>query len=282
MSATLPGELSTQVKVRRAFSETADPAAYVPRASTESVLSEFETWAAENGTGSTIVALVARPGFGKTFLLRVFESRLAADVTTEDRRRGTLYLPYAGLSTIDLCEWIHGLLGHSIRLPESPEDALRTLLDLADGPKDPFVLLIDDADSMPPETIRALVEGLPQSHSPLRIMLALNDDAKASRLLATLDPLHPRLVRLQQPMSKTETAAYLDARMKWAELENAEIARVDAEAIGKIHTLSGGVPRRVHMIAVSLFEAGGMGLPDELDAKERRENWMGRPIEDDF
>jgi len=282
MSATLPGELSTQVKVRRAFSETVDPAAYVPRASTESVLSEFETWAAENGAGSTIVALVARPGFGKTFLLRMFESRLASREASEDRRGGILYLPYAGLSTIDLCEWIHGLLGRSIRLPESPDDAVRTLLDLADGPNDPFVLLIDDADSMPPETIRALVEGLPESRSPMRILLALNDDAKASRLLATLDPLHPRLVRLPEPMSKSETADYLDARMKWVGLETAEIARIDAEAISKIHTLSGGVPRRVHMIAVSLFEAGGMGLPDELDAKERRENWMGRPIEDDF
>jgi len=112
--------------------------------------------------------------------------------------------------------------------------------------------------------------------------LALNDDAKASRLLAALDPLHPRLVRLPQPMSKSETADYLEARMKWAGLETAEFARVDAEAISKIHTLSGGVPRRVHMIAASFFDAGDMSLPSELDAKERRENWMGRPIEDDF
>jgi hypothetical protein len=112
--------------------------------------------------------------------------------------------------------------------------------------------------------------------------MALNDDAKASRLLAALDPLVPRLVTLQDPMNEKETGLYLRARMHWAGIEATEIARFDSELVARIHALSAGVPRRVHAIAASCFESGSTGLPRELDEKARRENWMGRPIEDDF
>ena len=50
----------------------------------------------------------------------------------------------------------------------------------------------------------------------------------------------------------------------------------------KIHSLSGGVPRSVHQVAASVFEARTADLPSALDEKDKRENWMGQPIEDDF
>lgn len=295
MTSTRPTSLeSRQERTQRAFSETADPAAYVPRAATETVISRIQSWVAEVGPGSTVAALIAQPGLGKTFLLRLFESRLAGghepshgagrDRVQSGRR--ALYLPYAGLSIIDLCVWIYGLLGRAIELPKATDDpaaALAPLLDLAGGPnEEPFILLLDDADSMPAETIRTLARGLPRENSPLRILMALNDDAKASRLLAALDPLSPRLVPLQQPMSEAETALYLRARMQWAGLDADEIGRLDQDLVGRIQALSAGVPRRVHMVAASYFDSGNMGLPRELDDKARRENWMGQPIEDDF
>lgn len=286
MNSTRLSQLSRSERAQRAFSETVDPAGYVPREATESVLARIQTWAGADGVGSTVAALIAQPGLGKTFLLRMFESRLARTANSINRSGRTLYLPYAGLSITDLCVWIHGLLSRPLGLPDvtdQPVAALAALFALADGPDDdPFILLLDDADSMPPETIRVLAQGLPRENSPLRILMALNDDAKASRLLAALDPLHPCLVPLQQAMTESETALYLRARMRWAAFEAVEIARLDPEAICKIHTLSGGVPRRVHMIAASFFESGSVGLPSELHEKEKRENWMGRPIEDDF
>jgi len=127
-----------------------------------------------------------------------------------------------------------------------------------------------------------LAQGLPRENSPLRILMALNDDAKASRLLAALDPIHPCVFPLQEPMSEPETELYLQARMQWAAFDAAEIARLDPEAVGRIHALSGGVPRRVHTLAASFFETGSTALPSELGDKARRENWMGQPIEDDF
>lgn len=285
---------STLERAQRAFSETSDPEAYVPRKATESVINRLQTWAGEDGVGTTVAALIAQPGLGKTFLLRLFESRLAGSLasihghtrTPSQRSRKTIYLPYAGLSITDLCLWIHGLLGRAVHLSDVTDPsvaALAALFDLAGGPDDgPFILLLDDADSMPPETIRVLVHGLPRENSPLRILMALNDDSKASRLLAEFDPLAPCLVPLQKPMSESETELYLRARMHWAGLEAGEIARFDPELIGRIHALSAGVPRHVHTIAVSYFESGSTGLARGLDDKARRENWMGQPIKDDF
>lgn len=278
--------ISTAERARRAFSETVDSAAYVPRPSTESVLARIQSWVGSDGVGSTVAALIAQPGLGKTFLLRLFESRLFSNRNLIQRSPRALYLPYAGLSITDLCVWIHGLLSRPISLPDladHPVAALATLLSLADGPDDdPFILLLDDADSMPFETIRVLVQGLPRKNSPLRILMALNDDAKASRLLAAFDPLRPCLVPLQEAMSESETTLYLRARMRWAGFEAVESARLGPEVISRIHLLSGGVPRRVHLIAATFFESGGGGFPSELSEKARRENWMGQPIEDDF
>lgn len=286
MTSSGPNAWSTSERAQRAFSETVDPAAYVPRQATESALTQIEAWAGEAGPGSTIAALVARPGLGKTFLLRTFESRLGGAKPTNDGSRRALYLPYAGLSITDLTVWIYGLLGRPNPLPdlaEHPTAALRALFDLSDGPENsPFTLLLDDADSMPPDTIRMLTQGLPRNNSPLRILMALNDDAKASRLLAALDSLRPCLVPLLDVMRETETQQYIHARMRWAGLEADEIAQFDRATISKVHSLSGGIPRRVHMLAASFLESGTTGLPSELGEKERRENWMGQPIEDDF
>lgn len=286
MTSSGLGPLSASERAQRAFSETVDPAAYVPRQATESVLTRIQTWAEEDGVGSTVAALVARPGLGKTFLLRTFESRLARAAARIDRSRRALYLPYAGLSITDLTVWIYGSLGRPISLPDvadHPAAAVRALFALGDGPDDdPFILLLDDADSLPPETIRILAQCLPKENSPLRILMALNDDAKASRLLAALDSLRPCQVPPLEAMSESETERYIHARMQWAALQADEIARLDPETISYIHALSGGIPRRVHMLAASFLESGSAGLPSELGEKERRENWMGQPIEDDF
>lgn len=280
-------DVTPRSRGRQAFSETVDPSVYVPRKATESVLSLIESWARDDGIGSTVATLMAGPGVGKTFLLRTFESHINARPGSDEGSRRALYLPYAGLSVTDLCVWVHGLLGRSIDLPDSSDPpaatlaALTALCDLTSTPEDPFFLVIDDANSMPTETIRAFAVGLPRKGSSLRILMALNDDAKSSRLLAVLDPLHPRTLAFRGEMSEAETAAYLHARMKWAGFEDQEIAKIDSEAVRQIHLLSGGVARRIHMIAAKFLESGIAVLPRELDEKQKRENWMGRPIEDD-
>ncbi len=288
MSAT---PRQTQGQRDRAFSETADPTAYVPRAATETVLSTLETWTGEGVAGPTVAALIAPPGLGKTFLLRLMESRLDRRTSMPGSPQRVLYLPYAGLLPRDLCEWIYGLLGRVLGSPtgdESEEEeaskfAQRALIDLAESDQSPFFLLVDDADSMPPETIRMLVDGLPRERSPLRILMSLNPDAKSSRLLAALDSLGILEVRLEEAMTEPETAAYLRGRMRWAGLEMPEaVGAEEAQSLRRIHALSGGVPRRVHRVAESVFGAAGADRPSDLDTKRNREDWLGSPIEDDL
>ena len=195
---------------REAFSETSDPAAYVPRAETETALESIRVWAESDGRGSTIAAIVGTPGLGKTLILRVVESRMNK---ARDGDARALYLPYAGLSPTDLSIWVHGLLGrvppHSppnsfssppieataaeeggragiLDKPSGEDDARKAMSDLsglANSFREPFFLLLDDADSLPAETLRALIEHLPPNESRLRILMALNPDSKATRLL---------------------------------------------------------------------------------------------------
>jgi hypothetical protein len=276
---------STHGSIQRAFSETSDPASYVPRPATESVLDELEAWSRTHGAGSTAAALIAPPGFGKTLLLHVFESRIAAQPPADPDRPRTLYLPYAGLLPTDLCLWVHGLLGITAGFTSAeadPATALSALMALATGPEDPFFLVIDDADSMPTPTLRLLSQALPREGSPLRILMAASDDARSSRLLAGFDPLRPVEVRLKRPMNEAETEAYLRARMRHAGWPQSEIDRIDASDAARMFALSGGVPRRLHRVVESIFDSGSERVPSELDEKRRREDWMGRPLEDDL
>lgn len=267
-------------RIQRAFSETVDPRAYVPRTETESILNALEAWRNAFRDAPTIAALVAPPGLGKTLLLRVFEARL---VGLEDEPRG-LYLPYAGMAIEDLMAWAYGLLGRHPLTPGATtvdaEAAMVLLQKLGEEATEPFYLLIDDAESMPLSTARVLARSLPETGSSLRILLALNDDARATRLLAALGDLEPLEIRFSAAMSEGETEGYLRGRMAWAGLEPALRDRFARESGSRIHALSGGVPRRVHRLAERLLElaAGGdrVGVPN---AGLRRGEWLGRPID---
>ena len=305
---------------REAFPETSDPAAYVPRVETEKVLDSIRVWGESDGRGSTIAAIVGTPGLGKTLMLRVVESRMN-EARAGDAR--AIYLPYAGLSPTDLSIWVHGLLGRALphrpprsspspsvevatagagntaggsNEPSGVDDARKAMSDLsalANSFRDPFFLLFDDADSLPAETLRALVEHLSPSESRLRILMALNPDSKATRLLSLLHAFAPPEVSLRTRMCAEETEYYLRRRMEWAGLPAAEIARLEDGLARRLHALSGGVPRALHREASAAFGGGGTsaGSPAKsdhkrakrtLDAKRQREDWMGRPIEDDL
>ena len=250
-----------QEKGQRAYSETADPAAYVPREATEAVLDMLGDWLRGDGVGSTLFAVVAGPGVGKTFLLRVIESRLQSlrgpGLDGAEGKPRSLYLPYASLSPVDLCVWAYGLLGREPGLSdgeERSEEAIAAMLDLADSPSNPFYLIIDDADSMPAETVRALAQALPRKGSPLRILLAMNDDAKASRMLAALDTLDPTVIMLRGGMSEKETALFIQARMRWAGLGAREVGAFDARIVSQIFAQSGGVARDVLRAAAQVYD----------------------------
>ncbi|MBW2500925.1 MAG: ATP-binding protein, partial [Deltaproteobacteria bacterium] len=240
-------------RIQRAFSETVDPDAYVPRPATESILEALEAWRDASRDAAALTVLIAPPGLGKTLLLRVFEARL---VGADDEVRG-LYLPYAGMAIEDLSAWVYGLLGRQYLAPGAEIDApaaIDLLSKLGEAPADPFYLLIDDAESMPLSTARVLAASLPARGSSLRILLAMNDDARAARLLAVLGDQGPQEIRFSVPMNEEETRDYLRARMSWAGVEVGLCDRLIRTSGSRIFALSGGVPRRVHRLAERLLQ----------------------------
>lgn len=276
----------------RAFAETSDPAAYVPRPACEAVLERLVRWAAPGTAGPTVAVLVGSPGLGKTLLLRTLQKRVEG---------GVLYLPYAGLGPVDLAHWVYGLFGRtreraldalaataaaaadgaaSAEDGEAAASAAVDALKALGGSAGPFFLLIDDADSMPLETVHALATRLPAIDSPLRLLLAVNPDARGSRLLAAFHAFVPLELVFRERMTVEETGEYVRARMRWAGFAEAEVARIDENAARHFHALSGGVPRALHAQAWSDFDRVlAEGEWPALDAKRRREEWMGQAIE---
>ena len=286
---------SLESLARIAFAETCDPGAYVPRAATEAALAAIRNWGESDAVGSSIAALIGTPGLGKTQLLRVTESRVNEGVARFVAEGGSLagvapharalYLPYAGLSLSDLAIWAHGLLGVRPAVTsdwQEPGVALEALERLGGGSSDPFFLIMDDADAMPAATIEALLDRLPRSDSPLRILVALNRDAKAARLLSALHPLQLTEIHFESRMSVEETSVYLRARMGYAGFPEVEIARIGEEEATWLHSLSLGVPRRLHELATARFEAREGATPGRFQERRSHERWMGRPIDDDF
>lgn len=292
---------ATTAAVRRAFSETVDPDGHVPRSATESTLDTLTGWCRSEGIGSTVAAIVAPPGIGKTHLLRVLEARGLREAAARDpgsssgevqasgvagARRRSLYLPYAALALPDLCRWVHGLLGvvrpSGTAAADADDDAMQALGALGDGPSRPFFLLIDDADSMPNETLRSLVRGLARERSPLRLVLALSDDSRATRMLAGLDSLRPLELPFHEPLDETETAAYLRARITRAGLGPEILDGLDRLTVTRIRALSGGVPRRIHRVVMALLEPERAALARALAMTSRTDAWLGQPIDDSF
>lgn len=290
---------ATRVAVRRAFGETADPASHVPRTATEAILAALFTACRTDGPGSTVTALIAPPGYGRTHLLRVLEARLAAaravaaarnvvpirgDLEARGLRGTPLYLPYAALGLPDLVHWIHGLLGAEppprSRDEGAEQGAMASLTALAEKAGAPLRLLIDDADSMPAATLRALAQGLAKESSPVRLVLALSDDSRSTRMLAAFDAFSPLELSYRTPLDEAETEEYLRARLSQAGLPLALLDDLDPITVTRIQALSGGVPRRIHRIVNALLEPEREALARALASHPRTDAWLGRPMEE--
>lgn len=225
---------------RIAFGETADPDCYVARPETERALAILE--AAVLGQGRS-AAVIGSPGMGKSLLLRLFGVR----------RKGThrvVYLPYAALDLAEFCAWVLGLLGEKAAATDTAVAALQQF-----AARTPLLLLIDEASSLPPATARRLGDLVRESANGLQLALAASDDARSSRALAALG-LELGEARLRTPMSEQETAEYVSERIRRADVCDELAILLGGRAAARIHALAGGVPRRVHDLALRLIEEG--------------------------
>jgi type II secretory pathway predicted ATPase ExeA len=269
------------------FALTADAAAYQPREATESALARLEDGFRR---GRRVQVLSGPPGFGKTLLAHVLAARLGAAFRS-------VYLPYASLGWSDLCTWILGLLGEP---PGSFPD--RELLGSARSSAlagRPFLLMIDEASGIPPESASALAELVEEADGALRLLLVPLDDARAGRVLAVLARGVEEL-RLSAPLTLEEAERYVRTRLVRAQVPLDVQRRFDAATIAQIHRGSAGNVRRLHHLAGEVMRGNRSALPgsealevlgsvlgsDQSDALEvdvrEIESTRESPIDDDL
>jgi type II secretory pathway predicted ATPase ExeA len=268
MSATDPGGTNSQRRLRPsrghgdAFGETSNPADYVAREASDLALSKLE-WCVSAGQPA---ALVGPPGLGKTLLLRLLVERTAPKLRS-------MFLPYGALDLRELCAWALGLLDEPAS--DAPLQALVWLARSRARDGSGLLLLIDDASAMPIATARGLGEAIVHAEGGLRVVLAAADDAAASRVVAAMHP-DTLEVRLSEVMTLAETQRYLHGRLELRRAPAIAKARFDAPTVERIHRLSGGVPRRIHDLAVTLLG----DVPSGVSSTSGDDRWLGAPLDD--
>ena len=216
-------------------------------------------------------------GAGRTLLLHVLARRL-------DPRFHCVFLPYGAVDTDELCRWALGLLELALdpderEAPNGSEpraELLAAAAVLAErGAR--LLLVIDDVSSMPIDTARGLGGLIRASAGTLQVALGSGDDAASSRVIVALTP-EVLEVRFTEPMTLRETRLYLHTRLEQAGLRRAADECFGRDAVGWVHRLSGGVPRRVHELAASLLNKSPVDVSPVWLRDEA--SWLGEEIDD--
>ncbi len=215
-----------------AFSPTANPKAYVPNAGAERALEALREWSSDSRR--PIVLLEGAPGMGKTLLLKVFAVR-----AREHGRFRPIYVPNPDCHPKDFCHWVLRDLD-----PESSEDPRAALTRAAaalGAERNPLLLLVDEAESLPPATADWLFDAARGSNGAMRIVLAFTDGQRCAATAATLGA-DAVTVRIDTLLSRSEVEAHVRSELELAAVEPALRACFDDATIDELHVRSAGVP----------------------------------------
>ena len=222
-----------------AFPPTANPGAYVPWRGSECALAGLERWAFE--TKNVACALTGRAGMGKTLLLKLFAARARL-------RFRTAFVSYPDCDPDDLCRVVvHELGGVG---GDDPQAALAGVL-REPGARE-VMLLIDEAQLLPPPTARWIRELAGRSAGALRVLLAVTRDEQ-NAMPVMIGDAECATVRIEGSMSQGEVKARVRAELERAKLEPALRAYFDDTALAGLFARSEGVPAAVQSLAAALL-----------------------------
>ncbi len=211
--------------------------------------------------GRRLGLLTGLPGSGKSMLLEVF----AGEVRREGRPVAKVNL--LGIETEELLAEVAARLGV---YPGPARDRLplwRTVVDrLAElrYQQTDAVILFDSTDQAPPDVLTAVARLAQADLSPssrLTLVLACRPD-RVERLGQTLLEMAALRIDLQ-PWEQADTHAYLNHSLDKA---GCRTSVFEEEAVGRIHELARGVPRRVSQLADLALAAGAGGRLESIDA----------------
>lgn len=239
------------------FGPASSAAPYQPRGVTEAHLGRIERLLVQ---GARSIVLRGPAGIGKTTLLRVLEKRLLEPIAP-------VAIPYARLQPGDF--WSYVL--HQLGAPRGA-DAEREVVDAARRLRRAggiLVLLVDEADSLPPETAARVAAAIEAAAGALRVVLAADDGGPEGRL-----PLveGAELIRVEERLAPAETEAFLLGRLLHFGAASAVRRRFDAGTIAALHQASGGLPGELNRLAGEIERralepllAGGDPTPERVD-----------------
>ncbi len=192
-----------------------------------------------------LALILGQTGAGKTSLLRLYQTTLPKN------RYRPVYLHLTHIGANGLLRMIVAELGEAPKLGKD-----RLFMQLAERVKRTdaeTLLFIDEAHLLPSlalTDLRLLISAGLDAALPLKVILCGQDSLGVLLKRSAHEDLVNRIcVRVRMaPMTKTETAAYIDHRIRKADGSD---RLFDGEAKALIHEYSGGVCRQVNNIATA-------------------------------
>lgn len=236
----------------RPFDLTPSPRFLVLTASHREALSNLEYGIASR---KGITVLIGEAGAGKTTLIRTAIERQSARVHC-------VHLTNPTLTRAEFVEILASKFGLSAQAAVSKAALLLELegvLNERRGRGESTVLIVDEAQSLPPELLEEirLLANIEADDEKLMSLILAGQPELADRLnAADLRQLKQRIALRCEltPLSLTETATYLAGRIRAAGGVGAQV--FTREAVALIHERSHGLPRTINVIADNALLSG--------------------------
>ena len=251
-------------KTAEPFGFTANPATYIPREATELALAALLD--AARGP-ERVAAFTGPPGLGKSLLLHLLADRL------EDEFH-PVFLPYGAFTPEDLCAYALDRLGSP--RTDDPVGVFKAYARHLKKQSSALLLLFDDAGAMPSSTLRWLSDLVRKSDGSMRCVFAVTDDVNSGAVIAALGS-EVAVVRLANPMTRKETANYVEAHLAVGRVSGAVRALFDGATVARLHEFSGGIPRRLHTAAQAVLRREPEAPPPEDATLDEQESALDAP-----
>lgn len=224
------------------FEDTLQLAMYYPVPSWQGHIDILNNFCEGN---RSLLLVKGEAGIGKTMLLTSFVSQLNA-LTTVAHIRGRSTITASQLISMLSSDLQLGLLLSQPSLYDQVQTALTTLQQT----KKKCLLIIDDADLLPLETLSVLIQFALQQSEKVNLHLVLLCELDLQSQIENTaasqgNTLNPLIINLL-PFKADETKGYIKHRLAKAGYTGKFL--FNKEIIMKIHELSAGVPSRINRV----------------------------------